>query len=312
MYAKIIYKMNIALLILLMGLLASPDVLAQNLEPRRWSHLPSDFNFIGIGGGFTTGDIFFDPLLLIEDAEFEMTSLGFSYIRTFDWHGKSARIDVLAPYASGRWEGLVDGVDTSIRRRGFLDPRFRLTVNLWGAPALDLKAFAKYRATHPISTTVGISFTVTPPLGEYQEDKLINLGENRWRLRTQMGVLHRRGPWELELTGSVSVFSDNDEFLTDSVRKQDPLWFSQAHVIYTFRPGLWLSASAGYAWDGENYLNGNTKNDAYRKGYWALSLGLPINRQQGFKLAWISGRTNTDRGFDDDNFVMAWSYMWGN
>ena len=309
---KKINKLNRALLILLMGLWACPNVLAQDLEPRRWSHLPTGLNFIGVGYGFTSGDIFFDPLLLIEVADFKVNSLAVSYVHSFEWYGKSARIDVLAPYATGRWEGIVDGVDTSIRRRGFLDPRFRFTLNLYGAPALSGKAYAEYRAANPVATTVGLSFTLTPPLGEYYKEKLINLGQNRWRLRTQMGVLHRRGPWEFELTGSVSVFSDNNDFYKNTKREQDPLFFSQAHLIYTFRPGLWLSASTGFAWGGENYVNDIAKNDAYRKGYWALSLGLPINRQQGVKLAWIAGRTNTDRGYDADTVVLAWSYMWGN
>jgi hypothetical protein len=312
MLLKKINKLNRALLILLMGLWACPNVLAQDLEPRRWSHLPTGLSFIGIGYGFSSGDIFLDPLLLAEDVEFKLNNLAVSYVHSFEWFGKSARIDVLVPYASGRWEGIVDGVDTSLRRRGFMDPRFRLTLNLYGAPALTGKAYAEYRAANPVATTIGLSFTVIPPLGEYYKEKLINLGKNRWRLRTQMGVLHRRGPWEFELTGSVSVFSDNNEFYMNTKREQDPLFFSQAHAIYTFRPGLWLSASTGFAWGGENYVNGNAKNDAYRKGYWALSLGLPINRQQGVKLVWIAGRTNTDRGYDADTALLAWSYMWGN
>ena len=308
---KIISNANKALLIMLLCLWASTDALAQDLEPRRWSHLPSNLNFIGIGYGYGSGDILFDPLLLIETAEFRNQNLAASYVRSFSFYGKSARIDVLVPYASGRWEGIVDGVDTVAWRHGFRDPRLRLTVNLYGAPALDVKAFAEYRATHPVATTVGVSLTLSPPLGEYFEEKLINLGENRWSLRPQMGVLHRRGNREIELTGSAQFFSDNNEFYKGTRREQDPLFFGQAHVIYTFRPGLWLSASTGFAWGGENYVDGNAKNDAYRKSLWAVSLGLPINRQQGIKLALISGRTNTDRGFDVDAAILAWSYMWG-
>ena len=29
--------------------------------------------------------------------------------------------------------------------------------------------------------------------------------------------------------------------------RQDPLWFLQAHAIYSFKPGLWASFSGGYA-----------------------------------------------------------------
>jgi len=43
------------------------DLLGQELEPWRWSHLPSGINFIGLGTAYTFGDIHFDPVLLIED-----------------------------------------------------------------------------------------------------------------------------------------------------------------------------------------------------------------------------------------------------
>jgi hypothetical protein len=37
------------------------ELLGQELEPRRWSHLPSGINFIGLGTAYTFGDINFDP-----------------------------------------------------------------------------------------------------------------------------------------------------------------------------------------------------------------------------------------------------------
>ena len=37
--------------------------LAQELEPRRWSHLPTGKSFIGGGYVYTKGDIYFDPVL---------------------------------------------------------------------------------------------------------------------------------------------------------------------------------------------------------------------------------------------------------
>ncbi|PAW72348.1 MAG: hypothetical protein B9S38_05420 [Verrucomicrobiia bacterium Tous-C4TDCM] len=39
--------------------------LAQDIEPRRWSHLPIGANFGGLGYGFSTGDITFNPVLRI-------------------------------------------------------------------------------------------------------------------------------------------------------------------------------------------------------------------------------------------------------
>ena len=74
---------------------------AQDLEPRRWSHLPKDAHFFGIGTTYTDGDILFDPVLRIEEARFKLGGLGMSYVYSFGLFGKSARVDALISYASG-------------------------------------------------------------------------------------------------------------------------------------------------------------------------------------------------------------------
>ena len=77
------------------------ELLCQELEPRRWSHLPSGINFIGLGTAYTFGDINSDPVILIEDSEVDSVGIAAAYIRTFDWFGKSARFDLTLPYVNG-------------------------------------------------------------------------------------------------------------------------------------------------------------------------------------------------------------------
>lgn len=300
---------TVLLWLALLSLPADP-VSAQDLEPRRWSHLPNDLNVFGAGLGLTDGDISFDPVLLIEDATFELGTLGTSYVRTFDWLGKSARLDVSVPYGYGRWEGLVDGVDTSVRRHGAMDPRVRLSMNLWGAPPLSGEAFVNYRQQHPVTTTVGVAVQVILPLGEYRGDRLINLGGNRTVIRPQLGVLHQRGPWQFEVTGSVSFYEDNDEFYGGTVLEQDPLGFLQGHIIRSFAKGRWASASAGYSHGGEGTVNGVAKNNSERTRFWALSAGMPLTRQQSVKLTWVNATTNIPLGADSDSLVLGWSVSW--
>jgi len=55
---------------LLFGLVALPCE-AQELEPRRWGHLPIGGNFAGVGYAYTSGDIAFNPLLRIEDGKLD-------------------------------------------------------------------------------------------------------------------------------------------------------------------------------------------------------------------------------------------------
>ena len=94
-----IHKIIAPALIVLVGLTGLSH--AQDLEPRRWSQLPTGLNFIGVGLAYSEGDIFIDPVLQIEDASVELLGAGVSYVRTFGLFGRSARFDVNVPLADG-------------------------------------------------------------------------------------------------------------------------------------------------------------------------------------------------------------------
>jgi hypothetical protein len=191
-----------------------------------------------------------------------------------------------------------------------MDPRIRFSINLLGAPPLKGKAFLRYRQGNPVTTTVGAAISLRLPLGQYSEDRLINLGENRAVLRPQLGVLHQRNNWQFELTGSVFLYQHNDEFFLEQHLERDPLWFVQGHVIHTFKPGWWASVSAGYAHGGRSWIDGNPKLDDSRTSYYALSLGMPINRQQSIKFAYVMSDTHISVGSDTGSLVLAWSVNW--
>ncbi len=148
---------------------------------------------------------------------------------------------------------------------------------------------------------------VTVPLGEYHEDKLLNLGQNRFIIRPQIGVVHTRGPWSYEVTGSIFFFTDNNDFFNGKRREQNPLYAMQAHVIRVFKPGFWASLSAGYGWGGRSTVNGARKDDERGDFLSALSVGFPVARNQGIKVAYIRARTQKDTGSDNDTLALAWS-----
>ena len=81
---------------------------AQELEPRRWSHVPVDTNYFGLAYGSTKGDIFFDPVLRVEDGTVSIRTAIASYLRSFDLAGKTARVEIRLPFQMARWEGLLD------------------------------------------------------------------------------------------------------------------------------------------------------------------------------------------------------------
>lgn len=296
----------------LIGCVLFNSASAQDLEPRRWNHIPSDQFILGVGYSYTDADIYFNPVLKITDGTARLNSLSFAAMRTFDLAGKSARISMLLPYTSGRWSGLIDDEHQVVHRRGIADPRLRFSVNLYGAPALKGQEFAQYRNEHESNTVIGASLALTLPLGQYQEDELINLGNNRWSFRPQLGLVHTRGPWSFELTGSIFKFSDNNSFIDKAELKQKTLYAAQSHVIYHFKPQFWATVSAAYATGGRIYIDKVKTQYEVDNWLWAAGFGCALSNSQSLNLTWVSGRTQNLVGRDSDNLLLVWSKRWEN
>ena len=295
---------------LLIAVCAVTSSNSQELVPRRWSHLPLGVNFAGGGYIYTDADIAFDPVLRIEDAVMNVDTLPAKYIRSFEFAGKSARFDGIIAYQDARWNGLLDGVPTSVYRSGFSDMSLRFAVNLLGAPPLSTKEFAEYRAELEEETIVGLGLIVQLPTGHYLEDKLLNLGTNRVTFRPQLGVVRNWGKLATEATISSWLYTDNNDFFGGNYLEQDPFYTFQGHIDYTFRPGLWVGAGLGYGVGGRSTLNHIRKDDRKENLAWVMSFSYPLSRKAGFKLAYAGTETITDVGIDSNNFSGTMSVLW--
>jgi hypothetical protein len=283
---------------------------AQDIEPRRWSHLPLGANFAGAAYAYTEGDIFLNPVLRIEDGEFDLHTAAFKYIHSFELFGKSARIDLTRLYQSGSWSGLLNGTPAATERHGWSDTALRFAVNLCAAPPPAGREFVEYRKTTHCETIVGMGLVVTFPTGEYFEDRLINLGTNRYSFTPQLGVVRTRGKWSMELSSSVTFYTDNDDFFNNSNHHEDPFLIGQGHLIYTFAPGLWLGVSGGYGYGAESTINRVSANDLKGNLGFGVSAGIPVSRSFGLKIAYIGIRTREDTGSDNDTFTIGCSLQW--
>jgi hypothetical protein len=226
-------------------------------------------------------------------------------LRAFELAGQSARFDVRLPLQDARWEGLLRGEPASTQRTGLGDPRVRLSVNFLGAPALRDKEFQAYRVSHPVNTVVGAALAVTLPLGEYKQEKLLNLGDNRFVFQPQLGFVHTRAHWSYELTGSVLLYTDNDDFFGNNKREQEPLYEAQAHLVYTAPRLWWVSVGTAYDWGGKSTINGEKKDDEKRELLYGISAGLPVGSRFSVKLAYVGSRSDEDIGKDTDNVAVA-------
>jgi hypothetical protein len=291
--------------LLLLLCLASPGI-AQDLEPGAYSVSPYGVNFLVLSNNFSGGDVTFDPTLPVEDASSTINTTVVAYVRTIDVFGRSAQIGTAVPYSIGHLEGLYIGEFTTVDRSGFRDPQFRFAMNLHGAPAMSLKDFASYRQ----KTNLGFSLVVVAPLGEYDPEKLINLGSNRWAFKPEVGLSRAMGNWTLELYGNVWLFTTNDAFFGGKTREQDPIGAFQAHLVRNFKPRMWIAFDANYYYGGRTTVDGQENFDLQKNSRVGVTLAVPLNPRQSLKFA-LSRGAYTSVGADFTAFVAGFQYLWG-
>jgi hypothetical protein len=278
---------------------------AQQLEPRAYSPAPVGTNYFGVALHNSRGNVVTDAALPLDDVEADINMSTPFYGRTFSLAGRSASLGLATPYAWGNVSGEVFEEFREVRRSGFGDPQLRLAVNLLGGPAMTPLEF-RSRARR---TTLGFSLVASVPVGEYDPSKLINLGTNRWAYKPELGLSLPAGKWDLELYGGVWLFGANDAFYGGQNREQDPLGTAQAHVVYTFRPALWLAGDFTYYWGGQSTLDGVRKDDRQGNTRGGLTMAIPIVGRQSLKLTWARG-VSTRIGSSFQTFGLAYQWVW--
>lgn len=279
---------------------------AQDLEPRAYTNTPVGVNFLLAGYAYQEGDVATDPSLPLEDAQVHVHSTLVAYARSFGLFGKSAKVDVVVPYSWLSGSATFLGRPQERTVDGFADPRLRFSVNLYGAPALTLEDFASYQP----DVIVGVSMQVAAPLGQYDSDKAVNIGSNRWAFRPEIGVSKALGPLTLELTPGVTFYTDNDEFLGERSRGQDPIYSVQAHAVYRFGNALWGALDGTYYGGGKTTIDGAESDDRQSNARLGLTLALSVTRRQSIKL-YASKAVATRIGGDFDVVGLALQYRWG-
>jgi len=279
---------------------------AQDIEPRAYSNAPVGVNFAIVGYVFTRGGLNFDASVPITDANLSTSNMVFAYARVLDIGGRTAKFDVIAPYT--RLFGSADYAGAPIERAvsGFARPAFRLSVNLYGSPALQLREFAGWKQ----DLIVGASLQVSPPWGQYDDTRIVNIGTNRWTIKPEIGVSKARGPWTFELQAAASFFGDNQDFLGSRERSQDPIYSLQGHVIYGFRSGKWISLDVtGFA-GGRSRVDDILGNDLQQNWRAGLIFAMPVDRRNSIKFSASSGvSARTGNNFDALGF--AWQHRRG-
>lgn len=301
-FGRVVFKPLVMAVLSLFGFGAK----ATDIEPRAYSNIPINTNFLVATYTNTSGSVSFSPSIPITNGKITINSALLAYVRSLNIGGQSGKIDIILPTASLSGSAEFMGQPHSRAAEGFADPIVRFYVNFFGAPALSTKDFAKYRQ----NMIVGASLAMTAPGGQYDSDKLVNLGTNRWSFKPELGISKSWGPFITEFAAGAYFFTENHDFLQGHYLQQDPLYTVQGHLIHNFGRGIWGAFDFNYYTGGQAATNIGSSGNRMENWRVGGTLALPINRRNSIKLFGSSG-IYARTGSNFNIIGIAWQYRWG-
>lgn len=292
----------------LTGLLAgAPAALAQELAPRAYWPAPAGTNVLVAGYQWTDGDVLTDPSLPLEDAEVELDYFAVTYQRTFAWFGRTTNFQLSLPYVSGHGQATVAGELRERSISALADARLRVSINLAGAPAMDVEGFRQLAADpKPI---FGASLLVSMPTGAYDADRVLNAGTNRWAVKPAVGGILPVGQgWFLEAEVGAWLYGENDDFLGER-RKQDSVFSSEFHIVRATRRGTWVSLDANWYSGGRVTVGDAPPQESLNNSRAGFTFLYPFNRRHALRGAFSTGIA-TKTGGDFHSVSLSYVYIW--
>jgi len=287
--------------------------LGQDLAPRAYLITPMHSKAVILTYSLFDGNIEFAGSVPITGATARVSVPIFSYYHSFKCFGRSANFTAALPYGVGTFRGHVAEAEASAYRSGLLASTFRLSLNLIGGPAMTVSEFAKWRQKR----ILGASFRLVPLAGQYDPTKLVNLGNNRWAFKPEIGYSQRWGRWVLDAYGGAWFFTTNSDFFSrnafspgTNTQKQSPIGSFEGHFGYDFKPRLWVSLDGNFWFGGRTSLNGlSSSATAQRNSRLGATLSVPLNKHQSVKLSYNNG-AYIKYGGNFQNISLGWQYSW--
>jgi hypothetical protein len=256
----------------------------QELSPRAYWPAPKGTEILLLAYTYQTGDIISDPSLPVEGAESTGGVWLFGYQRTLDLFGRTSNLQVVLPVSSVTASAEIDGELARRDVSGQGDLSATLSVNLMGAPSFSVEEFQAFRADPKPILAAGIK--VVAPTGQYDDDRLINVGNNRWATRFRLGYIHPLGNnWILEMAAARWFYEDNPDFV-NGYRQQHPLTAIDASIIKRISPGFWASLDATHYYGGDTMVDGLPSFDFQRNSRVGFSIAYPFARRHLLKFSY--------------------------
>jgi hypothetical protein len=251
-------------------------------------------------------------LTVIPGSDFKASMAMAGYAKMLPVGKRSGLVSLIVPMGNLAGTATLGGRSYSKTARGFGDPMLMFDVNVIGPKAnMNIPDMLRYQPKFSVDVLASLAI----PIGTYDNQSPINMGQNRWYGRIGTPVVWQLGAWvpgkrtTLEFLPAVWLFGPNNDFVGKTLETA-PMFQLEAHLTRDFMEKLWgsidvISYSGGKATiDG---VEGSSLNNLGIGG----TLGYQINANMQMNLSYSS--TVNDKNPEDlkiDGFRMTLIFGW--
>lgn len=297
----------VALYFALAFLVSAGQVYAQFTDPHNYDNTPVGLNQLELDYGYAHSNASIDTSLLVPGAQFNLNTGVIDYTRYFGFVHRLMWAEASVPL--GGLSGAITGTNIRGSTTGAGDSSYVLAMLLKGGPALSVAQFANYKP----ATVLGLSFAMTAPTGQYDPNKLLNLGTDRWSFKPEFGISRPFGPgekWQFDGYANAYFFTDNSSYRGREILRQQALPGFEGHLSYAVLNSLWVSVDTRYSFRGDTSVNGMDQDNAQQNFLVGSEVNVSLSSKNTLVFEFAKPVLHKN-GPTYTGFVMKYSYTWG-
>ena len=280
---------------------------AQFTDPQTYQNAPVGINQLELAYAYVRSNTSIDTSFIVSGAKFNLNQGLIDYTRYFAFLHRTAWVEASVPIAN--LSGSITGTDITGSTTGTGDSGYTAAILLKGGPALSPEQFANAVTT----TSIGLSLSTTAPTGQYDPNKLLNLGSDRWSFKPELAISRPFGPeqrWVFDAYANTWLYTHNPSYRGAEVLRQRALLGLEGHISYTFNNTIWASLDTRYSFRGDTNVNGVNQDNPQQNFVLGSELVVSPNSRNSFTFEFAKAAVHKN-GPALTGFTVRYDYIWG-
>lgn len=221
-----------------------------------------------------------DNIPFLGDTTLDVGVLTPTYRKTFDLSGNVGLVLIGLPVGGMTFDSLAPTIDTGLAQGDLV---VGVALGLVGMPALAPMDYAM----HKPGFQAMVEGKLFLPTGDYDSNRLVNLGQNRWSFQASLPISYALGDSMIdpelttfEIRPVVQIFGDNEDPFVGTgatVMSQAPIFGVEGHITRNFGNSIWAAVDGYYETGGEISFNGVPQGDGPETLALGATLGLVLS-----------------------------------